>query len=124
MQLITKRSEEGQLPGLGWLEAETLKFDFSDQEQCIRVPHMGWNEIRICREHPLVAGLGEESRFYFVHSYHVCCLCSEDVLAATDYGISFHSIVGRGNLLGTQFHPEKSHRFGRKILENFVRWDQ
>jgi glutamine amidotransferase len=122
MQLLTRGSQEGRLPGLGWLEAETLKFNFEDQAARLRVPHMGWNEIQVMTEHPLLAGLGEEPRFYFVHSYYVCCSQRGDVLATTDYGISFDSIVGRGNVLGTQFHPEKSHRYGRKILENFVRW--
>lgn len=123
MQLLTRCSEEGQLPGLAWLEAETRKFNFDGNTTRFRVPHMGWNEIQVRNPHPLLADLGEEPRFYFVHSYYVQCLQSEDVLASTEYGVNFHSIVGKANLLGTQFHPEKSHRYGRKILENFARWN-
>jgi glutamine amidotransferase len=123
MQLLSRRSEEGHLPGLGWLDAETLRFHFDGSPLRLRVPHMGWNEIEIRKQHPLFVDLGEEPRFYFVHGYYVNCLDSEAVLATTDYGLPFHSILGKGNILGTQFHPEKSHRYGRTILDNFVRWN-
>jgi glutamine amidotransferase len=123
MQLLSRSSEEGQMPGLGWLEAETVKFDFDGHATRLHVPHMGWNEIQTCTEHPLLADLGEDARFYFVHSYYVCCSHSEEVLATTEYGFPFHAVVGRGNILGTQFHPEKSHRYGKKILENFMGWN-
>ena len=123
MQLLSRGSEEGQLPGLGWLDAETLRFNFDGSATRLRIPHMGWNEIQIQKQHPLLNDLGEEPRFYFVHGYYVNCLDSSAVLATTDYGLPFHSILGKGNILGTQFHPEKSHRYGRKILENFVRWN-
>lgn len=122
MQLLSHCSEEGQLPGLGWLDAETVKFNLIGQSTRLRVPHMGWNEICIQSAHPLLADLGDEPRFYFVHSYHVRCANPDDVLAVTDYGLPFHSIIRHGNLLGTQFHPEKSHRYGKKILQNFVEW--
>ncbi len=133
MQLLARGSEEGDLPGLGWLDAETVRFRFDAEPNggCetplspvsrLRVPHMGWNEICAKQDHPLMADLGEEPRFYFVHSYYVNCLDDDAVLATTDYGLPFHSILGKGNILGTQFHPEKSHRYGRRILENFVRW--
>ncbi len=122
MQLLTRGSEEGQLPGLGWVDADTLKFDFGKNPGNLRVPHMGWNELQPQASHPLLADLGEEPRFYFVHSFYVNCERSQDVLAVTDYGLPFHSVIGCANLLGTQFHPEKSHRYGRRILENFVRW--
>jgi imidazole glycerol-phosphate synthase subunit HisH len=122
MQLLTRCSEEGQLPGLGWIEAETVKFRFEAQATKLRVPHMGWNEIEPRTEHPLLANLGAEPRFYFVHSYYARCFDANDVLATTEYGLPFHSIIGRGNVLGTQFHPEKSHHYGKKILENFVGW--
>jgi glutamine amidotransferase len=81
---------------------------------------MGWNEIRICREHPLVAGLTAEARFYFVHSYHVVAKEAEAVLAETEYGVTIHSILSRGNIVGAQFHPEKSHKFGLQLLKNFA----
>ncbi|MEW5938032.1 MAG: imidazole glycerol phosphate synthase subunit HisH [Chloroflexota bacterium] len=138
MQLLSRGSEEGDLPGLGWLDAETLRFNFDSKPNgdCatppatrppspvarLRVPHMGWNEIQIQKQHALLNDLGEEPRFYFVHSYYVKCNDADAVLACTDYGLPFHSILGKGNILGTQFHPEKSHRYGRKILENFVGW--
>lgn len=123
MQLLSRRSEEGELPGLGWLDAETLRFNFDGNATRLRIPHMGWNEIDVRKQHPLLSDLGEEPRFYFVHGYYVHCLDTAAVLATTDYGLSFHSILGKGNVLGTQFHPEKSHRYGRKVLENFVRWN-
>jgi glutamine amidotransferase len=81
---------------------------------------MGWNTLHVRRRGGLLAGLEEESRFYFVHSYHVRCGNSEDVLASTEYGYEFASVVGRGSILGTQFHPEKSHRFGMAVIRNFV----
>ncbi|MCL4268021.1 MAG: hypothetical protein KJZ72_00680 [Anaerolineales bacterium] len=81
---------------------------------------MGWNEAHVVREHPLVVDWDSESRFYFVHSYHVVAKDMDAVLAETDYGVNIHSILGRGNIMGTQFHPEKSHRFGMRLLKNFA----
>ncbi len=81
---------------------------------------MGWNEIQINQSHPLLNNLNNESKFYFVHSYYVQCNNKENVLATTMYGLPFHSVVGQGNILGTQFHPEKSHRYGVQLLTNFV----
>jgi glutamine amidotransferase len=123
MQMLSCRSEEGKLPGLGWIEAETVKFNHEGCTTHLRVPHMGWNDIQIQAEHPLFANLGKDPRFYFVHSYYVRCSHPEDVIATTRYGFPFHSIIGRGNLLGTQFHPEKSHRYGMQVLINFAQWN-
>lgn len=123
MQLLAFQSEEGNQKGLGWVNAETLRFQPEKIGPKHRVPHMGWNEILVQKPHPLLAELGEEPRFYFVHSYYVNCLEKEAVLATTDYGLAFDSVLGKGNILGTQFHPEKSHRYGRKILENFINWN-
>jgi glutamine amidotransferase len=120
MQLLSRRSEEGQMPGLGWVAADTIRFRFDGSEGTLKVPHMGWNTTRLPRPHPLFAGLETEARFYFVHSYHVRCDREEDVVTASDYGFAFHSSIGRDNIMGTQFHPEKSHRYGMKLLENFV----
>ncbi|MGE5361135.1 MAG: imidazole glycerol phosphate synthase subunit HisH [Bacteroidales bacterium] len=120
MQLMSSRSEEGQLPGLGWIDAETVRFRFDGERTSIRVPHMGWNTLQIREPRSVLRGLPEDSRFYFVHSYHVCCRNEADVLAATDYGVPFHSVIGRGHIVGTQFHPEKSHRFGMHVLRNFA----
>jgi glutamine amidotransferase len=119
MQLLTQKSQEGKSQGLGWIEAETVKFGFNPKETGLKIPHMGWNNIQVYREHPLFARLDKDSRFYHVHSYHV--LCSEsDVIATTFYGYSFVSAIARGNILGVQFHPEKSHKFGISLLKNFV----
>lgn len=118
MQLLTKKSEEGRLPGLGWVDAETIKFTFSDHT--LKVPHMGWNLVHTTNNSPLIEDLPEEPRFYFVHSYHVQCSHPADVLTTTHYGIDFHSIIQHENIYGAQFHPEKSHKFGMKLLENFA----
>ena len=120
LQLMTKGSEEGKLEGLGWFDAETIRFKFDAANTHLKVPHMGWNTAEVCREHPLVAEWDPESRFYFVHSYHVVAAELDAVLAETDYGVKIHSILGRGNIMGTQFHPEKSHRFGMRLLKNFA----
>jgi glutamine amidotransferase len=120
LQLMTKGSEEGQLPGLGWFDAETIRFKFEGENARLKVPHMGWNEVNVCRQHPLVADWEQESRFYFVHSYHVVAKEIDAVIAETDYGVSIHSILCRGNIMGAQFHPEKSHKYGMHLLKNYA----
>jgi glutamine amidotransferase len=119
MQLLTKRSEEGSLSGLGWIDAETVRFRFSGGEN-LKIPHMGWNTISLKKESPLYDGLLEEPRFYFVHSYFVACNNPSDVITTTDYGIDFCSSLACGNVFGVQFHPEKSHKFGMRLLKNFA----
>jgi len=121
MQLLSKRSAEGNMPGLGWLDAETIRFKFDDLALNLKIPHMGWNHLNICQRHPLLNDIEAENRFYFVHSYHVVCCDSANVLAQTDYGLSFTSAVVKENITGVQFHPEKSHRFGMQLLSNFAR---
>lgn len=120
MQLMSKRSGEGVLPGLGWIDAHTERFTFPVQLGKMRLPHMGWNVLRAARAHPLLAGLGEEPRFYFVHTYHVRCDDRSQVLGTATYGVPFDAAVVRDNIVGTQFHPEKSHRFGMRLLGNFL----
>ena len=120
MQLFSKHSEEGNVDGLGWIDARTKKFQINGNG--LKVPHMGWNSILVSGGSPVLDGLQTGSRFYFVHSYHVCCNDPADQLATTNYGIDFTSMVQHGNILGVQFHPERSHRFGAKLLENFVSW--
>jgi glutamine amidotransferase len=120
MQLMTKRSEEGTEAGLGWIDAETVRFKFGAENAHLKVPHMGWNTLDICRPHPLVADLGAEPRFYFVHSYHIVCVDESDIVANTDYGYPLAAVINRGNILGAQFHPEKSHTFGMQLLRNFA----
>lgn len=120
MQLFTERSEEGSLQGLGWISGYSKKFDFTGSNFNYKIPHMGWNDIKIQKESQLFDSLSEEPRFYFVHSYYVVCNNGSDILATTEYGYEFTSAVARDNIYGTQFHPEKSHRYGMKVLENFV----
>jgi glutamine amidotransferase len=122
MQILGRRSEEGQEPGLGWLDAQTVRFQFNDARQEPKVPHMGWNTIRICRESNLFPNPEMERRFYFVHSFHVQCNNTGDVLTRTQYGLEFTSAVFHDNILGTQFHPEKSHRFGLEFFRAFAAW--
>lgn len=120
MQLLTEKSEEGGLPGLGWIEGRTVRFRFDSQRKDLKIPHMGWNTVKVRKEGPLFAGMADSPRFYFVHSYHVRCSRQEDVLGTTEHGYEFASAVSRTNIMGTQFHPEKSHRFGMALLKNFV----
>jgi len=127
MQLLTKGSEEGSQPGLGWIEAETKRFKFPEG-QGLRVPHMGWNYTTPQPRPQPAAGLADRffsdgephPRFYFVHSFHVCCARPEDVLATASYGYEFTAAIGRDNIAGTQFHPEKSLRFGLALMRSFV----
>lgn len=119
MQMLTRRSEEGSIPGLGWLEADTVKLN-PDPELNLKVPHMGWDYIRVKRSNPLV-GMNEKARFYFVHSFHVKCDNEADVLATSDFGGEFTCMVQNGNIFGAQFHPEKSLKYGMQLLSNFAR---
>lgn len=119
-QLLGNKSEEGIIPGLGWIDMEVVKFDENKLPKNLKIPHMSWNEIIIKKQSELLAGLNNESRFYFVHSYHMKCNDENDVLANTNYGYEFTSAVEKDNIYGVQFHPEKSHKFGMRLLENFV----
>jgi glutamine amidotransferase len=120
MQIMTRSSEEGSLPGLGWIAARTRRFCFVQDKNPLRVPHMGWNVAMPRKIIPLWKGMEDCSRFYFVHSYHVCCETASDVATTTDYGGDFTSAFAHENLYGVQFHPEKSHRFGMALLRNFA----
>ena len=117
MQLLTNRSEEGTLPGLGWIPAVTRRFP---QQADLKVPHMGWNLALPTTSSPLTAEVGPEPRYYFVHSYYVTVNDPAHALMRTHYGLDFDSAIGRDNIYGVQFHPEKSHRFGMQILRNFA----
>jgi glutamine amidotransferase len=116
MQLMTQSSEEGTLEGLGWIEAKTHKF-VSDS---LKVPHMGWNISMIQKDSSLYTAPKIEKRFYFVHSYYVSCKKQEDILSTTSYGHEFVSSFEKENIIGVQFHPEKSHKFGMALFKNFV----
>ncbi len=122
MQLLGHASEEGVEKGLGWIDAETRRFQFDAPETRRKIPHMGWNILRPRSATGAFADLdSEETRFYFVHSFHVVCHDPADVLATSHYGFEFTAAAGRGNIVGVQFHPEKSHRFGLQLMRNFVR---
>jgi len=116
MQLMTKGSEEGKLSGLGWIDAQTKKF-VSDT---LKIPHMGWNIIKHQKESKLFDECESEKRFYFVHSYNVSCNQEIDILTNTNYIQDFVSSFEKENIVGVQFHPEKSHKFGMSLLKNFV----
>lgn len=118
MQLMTRRSEEGVLPGLGWIEADTKRFVFPAESK-LKIPHMGWNNIKIAKYGPISKDLNNASRFYFVHSYHAVCDHDQDILFETNYGYDFASAFQKNNIIGVQFHPEKSHKFGMTLLRNF-----
>lgn len=120
MQLFTEKSEEGVLPGLGWIDGYTKKFDFTESSINYKIPHMGWNYVKIQKKSPLFIDMYEDPRFYFVHSYHLVCNNNDDTLATTEYAYEFVSAIMKNNIYGTQFHPEKSHKYGMKILKNFV----
>ncbi len=117
MQLLTKSSEEGIKKGLGWIDAETIKFKF-DPISGLRIPHMGWDYIKVIRKNLLISE-NERARFYFVHSYYVKCNAVDQTIATCNYGGEFTCMVNKDNIFGAQFHPEKSLRFGMSLLENF-----
>jgi glutamine amidotransferase len=118
MQLFARKSEEGVLNGLGWIDGEVKKFKF--ENNIFKIPHMGWNTINPQKNDILFNDMPKESRFYFVHSYYFVCDNQDNVLATTDYSYKFPSIVRKENIIGVQFHPEKSHKYGMKLLKNFV----
>jgi glutamine amidotransferase len=121
MQLLAGVGREfGDHPGLGWVEGEVVRMTPSDP--ALKIPHMGWNELAFVRPHPLFAELEPGAHAYFVHSYVIRPADPAAVLATTDYGGPFSAAVGRANILGTQFHPEKSQATGLAILGNFLRW--
>lgn len=122
MQMLGLRSEEGQSEGLGYIPFRLKRFCL--KHESLKIPHMGWNSVVLDKpDHPLVSGLQEDARFYFVHSYHAVMSDPSDILMTCDYGGNFPAAVCRGNIFGTQFHPEKSHRFGKCLIRNFVHMD-
>jgi glutamine amidotransferase len=117
-QLLTKGSEEGDEPGLGWIDAITRRFPKLDDLD-YKVPHMGWNIAVPVVDHELFVGLDSNSRFYFAHSFYMQASNSDSVLCSSMHGIDFDSGIFKDNIAGVQFHPEKSHRFGLQLLKNF-----
>ncbi len=120
MQLLSRGSEEGSSPGLGWVCADTVRFQFADEVRARRIPHMGWSPITCGNGVRLFQALPPDPRFYFVHSYHLKCDDQADVIAWATYGYPFAASVQRGNVFGVQFHPEKSHKFGLTLLKSFA----
>lgn len=121
MQLLMEGSEEGVLPGLGWIKGQIIKFRIQQMSAGYKIPHMGWSEVALNKSSRLFDKMHEEPRFYFVHSYHPELSDSNDALLHATHGYSFVAGMERENIMGVQFHPEKSHKFGMKLLENFVR---
>lgn len=119
MELMAKKSEEGNAAGLGWFDAEVVRFDISDRER-YKVPHMGWNRVFIKKDSILMKNVDELSEFYFSHSYHVKIEDQTDVLNETYYEVGFPSAIEKEGIFGVQYHPEKSHDAGSRLLRNFV----
>ncbi len=119
-QVIGNGSEEGDMPGLSLLDFDVVKFDKSNMNDNLKVPHMGWADIEFKKQGKLSAGMSADSRFYFVHAFHFKMNHEEDTLATTKHGYEFSAAFEKDNILGVQFHPEKSHKFGMQLLKNFV----
>ena len=121
MQLLTKHSAEGNRAGLGFVDAQTKKFELQDAN--LKVPHMGWNNVYQREDHPIWHRIADGSRFYFVHSYFVKAQYEASVIGSADYGFPFDAVIQQDNIVATQFHPEKSAASGLQLLQNFVAWD-
>jgi len=126
LQMLFEHSAEGDVAGLGLLRGEVLRFAANmhdTQGNKLKVPHMGWNQVHHAHDHPLWNGIDQDARFYFVHSYYVKPQDTDLIQATSDYPQPFVCAVARDNLFGVQFHPEKSHAAGLKLLQNFVQWN-
>ena len=119
-QLLLDGSEEGRSPGLGWIPGKSRKFDEKRMPVGLKIPHMGWGEVKLLKPSRLLSGLPEDARFYFVHSYHMECTDPANHLLASEHGYPFIAAVEMDNIAGVQFHPEKSHKYGMALLKNFV----
>lgn len=119
MQLLGRKSEEGELSGLGLIPFDNVRFNFENSD--LKIPHMGWDIVEFKQKNSLLKNLQGQQRYYFVHSYHAKCDSKENILMTCDYGYEFAAAVVRENIIGVQFHPEKSHDFGMALLQNFVK---
>ncbi|MBW7852432.1 MAG: imidazole glycerol phosphate synthase subunit HisH [Rhodospirillales bacterium] len=121
MQLMaTWGREHGDHPGLNWIPGEVVAMEAADPS--LKIPHMGWNELMVRKAHPVLEGLDEGAHAYFVHGYRFVCADAEDVRAVVEYGGQIAAVIGRDNMVGTQFHPEKSQATGLRLIANFLRW--
>lgn len=119
MELMAKESEEGNIEGLGWLDAEVIKFNISDKIK-YKIPHIGWNQIHIKKNGVLMNNISDLSEFYFVHSYHLIINNQSDIINETQYEYFYPSAIEKDNIFGVQYHPEKSHEAGAQLLKNFI----
>tara|TARA_B100000579_G_C22776860_1_gene827077 strand:- start:495 stop:1103 length:609 start_codon:yes stop_codon:yes gene_type:complete len=119
MQILTNSSEEGISKGLGWINANTLKFKFDETN--FKIPHMGWNTVELTNKNSLSKEFSTETRFYFVHSYYVKVKDEKNSILKTQYNIKFDSAINSENIYGVQFHPEKSHKNGMQLFKNFIK---
>lgn len=120
MQLMAKKSEEGDTEGLGWIDAEVVKFKITNSLH-FKIPHIGWNTVEQKKDAALLKNIPSNSEFYFVHAYHMHNNQNQDILGVTNYEYSFVSAIEKDNIFGVQFHPEKSHDIGNTLLENFTK---
>jgi glutamine amidotransferase len=120
MQILASASDEGQLPGLGWVKGRVKAFSAVPQLKELPLPHMGWNDVQPRSDEPLFRGLEEQARFYFLHSFYFDCEDEANGIASASYGQNFVCAVAQDNVFGVQFHPEKSHHFGAALLKNFA----
>jgi glutamine amidotransferase len=120
MQILAKSSEEGKLEGLGWIDGTVKKFGSAPLTEKVRLPHMGWNDVKPVKDTKLFMNLENDAMFYFLHSYYFGCNNTEDILASCEYGSPFCCALNHDNIYGVQFHPEKSHHFGTMLLKNFA----
>lgn len=118
MQLMAKRSEEGNVNGLGWFDADVVRFKIQDKLK-YKIPHIGWNQIAITKPSALMIDINPDSEFYFVHAYHFLNRNPEDILNTTEYEYPFTSAIEKENIFGVQYHPEKSHDVGEQLFKNF-----
>lgn len=122
MQMLSEGSDEGSLEGLGWIPGRVRHLGSHSSSAPLPMPHMGWNDVQPVITHPVFAGLEADARFYFLHSYYFECAEPADAAAKAAYGLDFTCAVRRGNVIGVQFHPEKSHRWGMALLRNFAKF--